>query len=964
MFLMDFMKKIFFVLVLIFSSSLFSQEKSKPIDVKEYVLDNGLTVMLSENNESPNVFGVIGVKAGGKNDPKDATGIAHYLEHVLFKGTEELGTSDYKTEKIYLDSISKLYEDLSKTNLASKRSLIQSEINRISIKASEYAIPNEFDKLLKQIGSTNINAFTNQDYTAYYNAFPPNQIEKWLELYSHRFQNPVFRLFQSELETVYEEKNIFMDNPLNNLIQEVLKNVFKNHPYGQQSVLGKVEHLKNPSLQKMYKFYKDYYVPNNMVLALSGDFNSEKIIPIINEKFKNWKFENVPEFQNYKEEPFNKREFFEKKLTPIKMGALVIRSPKNGHPDKIKFDMALQTLYNYEETGFLNKLRDEGKLMDSGLLKFENNDHGATLIYFIPKLIGQKLSAAEKIIINQIDKLKKGDFSENYVEAIKINAIKENSYKWENNESRALEMLSAFSQGKKWNEYYSNYEAINNITKNEIIEIAKTYFNNNHLVFYSKMGSPKKEKLEKPDYKPAISNNKAISRFSSEFSKLKSSDYKPNFIDFNRDIIRSNLNDKFSILKTKNPFNNIFDLEIRFGIGFYQIPEIMFLSDYLSLIGTKEFNVGQIKEAFHELGSTYYFSYTDNTFSLNVSGIESNLKEILNLCEKLINQLVFEESKISQIIDEFKASRKLNKEQNIFIAQSLNEFALLGNNAPKIKELSKKEIKKLNSTKLKAVFNQIKTYEKTINFVGNTDIDTLKSILNKYINDNKKLNEKMSYVIPKRQISNNNKIYILNKKNSIQSHIVFNIEGSKRSNSSIPFSEAFNSYFGRDMSSLMFQEIREFRSLAYATFANYELAPIEGENNRFVAYIGTQSDKTIESIKVMTSLINKMPEKPERIETIKSSLIETSKSSRPGFRNILNKTESWIRQGFDSDPNKKYLKDYESLSFDSILNFYNKEIKNKPLIISIVGDLSRINIDELKKFGKVIKVKESDIFVN
>ena len=226
------MKKFVFVSLIFFSSSLFSQQKSKPINVKEYVLDNGLTVMLSENNESPNIFGVIGVKAGGKNDPKDATGIAHYLEHVLFKGTEELGTSDYNNEKIYLDSISKLYENLSKTNSISKRSFIQSEINRISIKASEYAIPNEFDNLLKQIGSTNINAFTNQDYTAYYNSFPPNQIEKWLELYSHRFQNPVFRLFQSELETVYEEKNIFMDNPLNNLIQEVLKNVFKNQPYG------------------------------------------------------------------------------------------------------------------------------------------------------------------------------------------------------------------------------------------------------------------------------------------------------------------------------------------------------------------------------------------------------------------------------------------------------------------------------------------------------------------------------------------------------------------------------------------------------------------------------------------------------------------------------------------------------------------------------------------------------------
>jgi predicted Zn-dependent peptidase len=958
------MKKIVFVLFLIFSSSLFSQEKSKAIDVKEYVLDNGLTVMLSENNESPNVYGVVGVKAGGKNDPKDATGIAHYLEHLLFKGTEELGTIDYKNEKIYLDSISKLYENLSKTNSINKRSLIQSEINRISVKASEYAIPNELDKLLKQIGSTNINAFTNQDYTAYYNSFPPNQIEKWLELYSHRFQNPVFRLFQSELETVYEEKNISMDDPLNGVNEEILKNIFKNHPYGQQSVLGKVEHLKNPSLQKMYKFYNNYYVANNMVLALSGDFDSDKIIPIINKKFKNWKSGKVPEFPNYKENPFNKREFIKKKLTPIKVGALIFRSPKNGDPDKIPFDMAIQTLYNYEETGYLNKITDEGKLMDSDINKIENNDYGATLIYFLPKLIGQKLSVAEDIIVNQIEKLKKGDFSDDYVEALKINAIKETSYKWESNESRVFEMVKAFSQNKKWNEYYDNYETIKKVTKNDIVEIAKTYFNDNYLSFYSKMGSAKKEKLKKPDYKPVILKTKVNSKFSYEFLKLKSSNHKPNFIDFNSDVIRSNLNDKFSILKTKNPFNDIFDLEIKFGVGFYKIPEIMFLSNYLSLIGTKEFLVTQLKEAFHKLGSTYYFSYTNNTFSLNVSGIESNLEEIMKLCEKLIKNLVFKETKISQIIDDFKASKKINREQSVFLAQSLNEFAMLGNNSPRIKELSKKEIKKLNASNLKSVYNEIITYEKTINFVGNTEIDNLKLMLNKYLKHSHQLKPKEAYIIPNRQIPKNNKIYILNKKNSIQSHIVFNIEGSKRLNSSLPISKAFNSYFGNDMSSIVFQEIRELRSLAYATFANYELAPKEGKNNRFFAYIGCQSDKTIESIKAMNDLIRKMPEKPDRIEMIKSSLIETSKSSRPGFRNILQTTEDWIRKGFNSDPNKIYLKDYENLSFNSILNFYKKEIKNKPIIISIVGDFSRININELKKFGKIIKVKKSDIFVN
>ena len=245
------MSKPLYFLLFLFSSIVFSQKATQSIEVKEYVLKNGLTVMLSENSESSNIYGVVAVKAGGKNDPKDATGIAHYLEHVLFKGTQELGTTDYESERVYLDSISKLYEKLSKTSLEEKRSAIQKEINRISIKASQYAIPNELDKLLKQMGGLDINAFTNEDYTAYYNSFPPNQINRWLEIYSHRFQNPVFRLFQSELETVYEEKNISMDDPFENVFEEVAKHVYKKHPYGQQTVLGKVEHLKNPSLKKM-----------------------------------------------------------------------------------------------------------------------------------------------------------------------------------------------------------------------------------------------------------------------------------------------------------------------------------------------------------------------------------------------------------------------------------------------------------------------------------------------------------------------------------------------------------------------------------------------------------------------------------------------------------------------------------------------------------------------------------------
>ncbi|MEM7040294.1 MAG: insulinase family protein, partial [Bacteroidota bacterium] len=283
-----------FCLLYLFSSwTLLAQDRdvansmleNDPLNVKKAVLDNGFEVYLIEDEHAPMIFGAVAVKAGGKYDPKDATGMGHYLEHMLFKGTTTLGTTDYTKEKVYLDKIDALYEDLGKTTEPEKRKAIQKKINEEAVAAAEYAIPNELDRLLASIGSKGVNAFTTAEMIVYHNSFPSNQVEKWLDIYAHRFQNPVFRLFQSELETVYEEKNRAMDDFTRPLFERFQKSLFKNHPYGQQSVLGETDHLKNPSLMKMYAYFNKYYVANNMALVLSGDFDAEEVMPVIKAKF-------------------------------------------------------------------------------------------------------------------------------------------------------------------------------------------------------------------------------------------------------------------------------------------------------------------------------------------------------------------------------------------------------------------------------------------------------------------------------------------------------------------------------------------------------------------------------------------------------------------------------------------------------------------------------------------------------
>ncbi len=388
-------------------------------NIEEYKLENGLTVYLNEDHNTPEVFGMVVTKAGAKNDPADATGMAHYQEHILFKGTTKLGTTNWEKEKVHIDKIFELYDKLGKTTDEEERKTIQKLINEESVKANEYAIPNEFSNVLNSMGSKNINAGTGPDQTVFYNSFPPNQIEKWLELNAHRMKEPVFRGFQSELEVVYEEKNMYSDQFMSNLIEKFQKNFFKNHPYGQQTIIGTIDDLKNPSLTKMYEFFKNYYVANNMALILSGNFDSETVKPLIDKTFGKLESGNVPEPKVWEEEPFDGREFVEAKLSPIKLGLLGFRTVPKGHPDKIALDIAQNILSNYNQSGLLDKLSIDNKLMFAGVIPLPYNDHGATLVFFVPKIVGQKLISAEELVLEQLQNLKTGNFDDWKVEAAK-----------------------------------------------------------------------------------------------------------------------------------------------------------------------------------------------------------------------------------------------------------------------------------------------------------------------------------------------------------------------------------------------------------------------------------------------------------------------------------------------------------------------------------------------------------------
>ena len=219
-----------------------------PRDTKIYTLDNGLRVYMSVNKEQPRIQTYIAVRVGGKNDPAETTGLAHYFEHLMFKGSESFGTQNYAEEKPLLDQIEALFEVYRTKTDEAERTAIYRQIDSLSYEASKLSIPNEYDKLMAAIGADGTNAYTSFDVTCYIEDIPSNQLENWAKIQADRFKHNVIRGFHTELETVYEEKNMSLTRDSRKLNEAMFSALFKNHPYGTQTVSVSYTHLTLPTI--------------------------------------------------------------------------------------------------------------------------------------------------------------------------------------------------------------------------------------------------------------------------------------------------------------------------------------------------------------------------------------------------------------------------------------------------------------------------------------------------------------------------------------------------------------------------------------------------------------------------------------------------------------------------------------------------------------------------------------------
>lgn len=953
------MRKTALLIGLLLASTMLSAQ------VSEFKLKNGLTVIVSEDHTTPQVFGNIVVRAGSVDEPTDATGTAHYLEHVMFKGSQKLGTTNWEAEKVHYEKIIALYDQLAATP-EEGRAAIQQQINEESIKASTYSINNEYQNMIQDIGGTALNASTGHDITQYYNLFPSYQLKKWLELQRDRFESPVFRGFQAELETVYEEKNMYSDNPYSQLNELFQKEMFGTECPYSRPIIGLSEHLKVPSISKLINYYNAYYVPENMALILAGDVNVNEARELAEATVGQWKQRPLPQRTAIQQPTISKNQVVKQKLTPYPVVLIGFNGATASDADRYKLEVLEGVLNNRNRTGLLDKLALDGDAMQVAFNVVPFRQAGIIMIQGIPvfdmaQMRFSSLKSLENTIMKAVQNLMDGQVDDWLIQSVKDNLIMTYELSKESHTSYGMTMAGAFAYGISIDEMQQYPERIKAITKEDVIATAKKYLDKPHLTMQSLQGTAKKDKIAKPSYKPLTP---ASGR--SEYAKawmaqeVKVPEFKP--IDFQNDIKRNELAKGVNMFYVNNTQNDIFSLTIKYGAGTSDIRGLDHAISLMNQAGIMaQYTPYELKREFSKLGCTVNFGASDHITTVTMRGKEANLARACQLLARMLLMPSLDEKQMNRIIGSAIGQRQMESKDKDSQSEALREYLYYGKNSDYIDRLTNSEISAFRVSQLAADFIKATQYETEVHYVGRNPFDVAKNIISKNLAFPSNLKPAVKQERPLATYAENT-ILLLNNKDARQGDIYLYVRGDEYNKQQQAPIDAFNRYFGGGMNGLVFQELRELRSFAYTANSNYIYPTYDKETSFLYGYIGTQADKVNDAIEEFVKLISDMPQHPDRIQNVKNYLALSNLSTTPSVRSKSQLVSHWLDQGYTQDPRIDLLKGYQDMSFDKIMDFYGKHIKGRPISIAIVVNTKSIDKERLKKFGKIIEVKTSDIF--
>lgn len=931
-----------------------------PAKARFYTLKNGLTVILSTTTKDPRIQCYIATKAGSKTDPATNTGLAHYLEHMLFKGTDKFGSLNWAKEKPELDKIDDLYEQYTHTTDTNQRKQIYHIIDSVSGKAATYAIANEYDKMMSSMGAQGTNAFTSFEQTVYTDDVPANATDKYLAVQAERFRNPQFRIFHTELEAVYEEKNRGLDNDGRKVFEKLFSGLFKNNNYGRQTTIGTIEHLKNPSLVQIRKYFNTYYVPNNMGIIMSGDFNADIMIKKIDVAFAYMKSKPIPAYTFDSEQPIT-TPVTEEVIGPDAENTTIgYRLPGNKSKDVLLADLVGQILTN-GKAGLIDlNLVKKQKLLRASASAFTLIDYGVLFMQGTPTQ-GQSLEEVKTLMLGEIDNLKKGNFYIDLITSIINNQKKNKILATESYSSRASDLMDAFTSELDWKDQVAYVDQLSKLTKKDIVDFANKYFQENYLVIFKRKGESKNIiKVEKPAITPVETNRDAQSAFVKTVNNMPETAVKPVFLDYTKDLQKSKIGPA-EVLYVQNKDNTIFRLQYRFDMGTWNNKKLSLAAQYLQFLATDKMSAQEITKAFYKIACSFSINVGAEITSVNIEGLQENFTKAVTLFEKLLKNCQPDEAALTSLKARNVKARTDAKLNKGIIMNGLVAYARFGNKNPFNYTLSKEELNNASAAELTDILHNLNSYSHKIIYYGPQLLMPLTTVLKQLHPISASFKTAQENVQFINAVQNKNEVLFADY-NMVQSEIRWVRNTNPYNADDEPVVDVFNNYFGSGMGALVFQTIRESKALAYSTFAFYAV-PDKKENPFYtLAYVGCQADKFNESIVAMNELLNDLPNVVENVKFARAGIkkdIETARITQDG---IIYNYLAAQRKGLDYDIRTKTYTAVDKIGYDELKKFHTNYIANKPYTYCVVASEKKVTEAEMEKYGEVKKLSLEEIF--
>ncbi len=907
-------------------------------------LPNGLTVYLSPNKGQPRVSAWIATRAGSKNDPADSTGMAHYLEHMMFKGTPKLGTLDDAKEAPHLERIRALYESRFKTSDPAARAKIDREIDAENVAAAAYEVPNEISKFYRSIGGRGLNAFTSTEETVFHVDLPANRLEAWATVESERFEHPVFRLFPTEIEAVYEEKNRSLDNAGAILEEELDKDLYKSHPYGIP-VLGTVAHLKNPSLTKMYEFHDRWYVPNNMAIALSGDFDRAAALEIIRRHFGDWAPRPLPELTKWPLPRPNGVERHEVKYESEEEVVVAWPTVPASDPDADALEIMDMVMDN-SAAGLLNlRLNQALKVKASGSYPSMQNDAGSWQVWALPKK-GQTLEEAEGLLMRTVDALKNGEFTDEDLAAIVIEFEIGEKRRLESNEDRDAKLISSFVALEPWERTAGHLDRLRRVTKDDVVRVARKYLGGDRIVVYRRNAKPEIPRIEKPNFTKLDIDPARESAFLKEALAIPAAPIEPRWLVAGKDYSVVPISGG-KLYAAKNPYNDLFALTLREERGRKSERTLCEALDLLDLSGAGPYSADEFKKKLYALGTTVSYSCGERVSAVSLSGLDRNLWPSLELLAERFDWPNVSSGTLERLIDVDLGARADEKLDPSAVSDALGELAQRGRESEVLSRLTNDELKKLDESRLKALIQDWPSWRRRVEYAGPRSASEVAKLLeNGRAFKPAPAREPLSYLKPPKTR------LLFTHREMAQAQVGFFAADEVYKPENFVDYQFFSQYMGGGMSSVIFQEIREARALAYSAGGGHTTSAEKGDETQAWAYLGCQADKTPEAVELMLKLFREFPSSTKRFE-------ETAKAVEEGYRtNVLQYGEipgaliDWEDQGLSGgDPRPERFARALKYTLPEVESFA-KRFADKPMTVWILGDRAHVGTDRLKTFGE------------